>query len=155
MSGKQLPTTVSPIPPFQVPEMSLGQAVPPGHHTEDLSLYLGFDHVIGSVVVDGSGLNNDAKLTAGELYTCDVRSHAGHDFLKRATIVSTAGGHQYSFKNLFLHFTAEAAGKADNRSYQGGFPSILLPSSLSMTFPFKIKLFTPCIFESGKDLTMS
>ena len=34
-------------------------------HIRYLSLYLGFDHVIGSVAVDGSGLNNDARLTKG------------------------------------------------------------------------------------------
>lgn len=37
----------------------------PGDHIRYLSLYLGFDHVIGSVAVDGSGLNNDARLTKG------------------------------------------------------------------------------------------
>ena len=37
----------------------------PGTHVQYLSLYLGFDHVIGSVAVDGSGLNNDARLTRG------------------------------------------------------------------------------------------
>lgn len=37
----------------------------PGEHIRYLSLYLGFDHVIGSVAVDGSGLNNDARLTKG------------------------------------------------------------------------------------------
>ena len=36
-----------------------------GDHVRYLSLYLGFDHVIGSVAVDGSGLNNDARLTRG------------------------------------------------------------------------------------------
>jgi hypothetical protein len=36
-------------------------------HSQHLSLYLGFDHVVGSVVVDGSGLNNDAKLTTGNV----------------------------------------------------------------------------------------
>ncbi|XP_068704874.1 uncharacterized protein [Montipora foliosa] len=34
-------------------------------HIRHLSLYIGFDHVIGSVAVDGSGLNNDARLTKG------------------------------------------------------------------------------------------
>jgi len=37
----------------------------PVNHLRYLSLYLGFDHVIGSVAVDGSGLNNDARLTKG------------------------------------------------------------------------------------------
>lgn len=35
-------------------------------HIRYLSLYLGFDHVIGSVAVDGSGLNNDARLSKGK-----------------------------------------------------------------------------------------
>ena len=39
----------------------------PGNHLRYLSLYLGFDHVIGSVAVDGSGLNNDARLTKGNV----------------------------------------------------------------------------------------
>lgn len=39
----------------------------PGNHLRYLSLYLGFDHVIGSVAVDGSGLNNDARLTKGKV----------------------------------------------------------------------------------------
>lgn len=38
-----------------------------GSYLRYLSLYLGFDHVIGSVAVDGSGLNNDARLTRGNL----------------------------------------------------------------------------------------
>lgn len=39
----------------------------PTNHLRYLSLYLGFDHVIGSVAVDGSGLNNDARLTKGNV----------------------------------------------------------------------------------------
>ena len=38
-------------------------------HIHHLSLYIGFDHVIGSVAVDGSGLNNDARLTKGDYVT--------------------------------------------------------------------------------------
>ena len=41
----------------------------PGDQIPYLSLYLGFDHVIGSVAVDGSGLNNDARLTSGKTST--------------------------------------------------------------------------------------
>ena len=39
----------------------------PADHIRYLSLYIGFDHVIGSVAVDGSGLNNDARLTKGNV----------------------------------------------------------------------------------------
>ena len=36
-----------------------------GHRDKYLSLFLGFDHVIGHIVVDGSGMKNDANLTTG------------------------------------------------------------------------------------------
>ena len=51
----------------------------PGNHLRYLSLYLGFDHVIGSVAVDGSGLNNDARLTKGNfnIRTVDVVNLSG------------------------------------------------------------------------------
>ena len=44
------------------------------NHVRYLSLYLGFDHVIGSVAVDGSGLNNDARLTKGNCNTRTIYS---------------------------------------------------------------------------------
>lgn len=45
-------------------------------HIRYLSLYLGFDHVIGSVAVDGSGLNNDARLTKGEISVCQAKENS-------------------------------------------------------------------------------
>ena len=61
---------VSPPTPTPLPLSPLGgnMDVLPGDHIHYLSLYLGFDHVIGSVAVDGSGLNNDARLTQGNYF---------------------------------------------------------------------------------------
>lgn len=52
-----------------MPTPTLGSDEKESEHdgnSQHLSLYLGFEHVVGSVVVDGSGLNNDAKLTSGD-----------------------------------------------------------------------------------------
>ena len=59
-------TTPTPTP---LPLSPLGGKIDDqlGNHLRYLSLYLGFDHVIGSVAVDGSGLNNDARLTKGNV----------------------------------------------------------------------------------------
>ncbi|XP_078381846.1 uncharacterized protein LOC144664603 isoform X2 [Oculina patagonica] len=59
--------TISIPTPTPLPLSPLGSETDdlPGNHVRYLSLYLGFDHVIGSVAVDGSGLNNDARLTKG------------------------------------------------------------------------------------------
>ncbi|KAK3699591.1 hypothetical protein QZH41_014303, partial [Actinostola sp. cb2023] len=54
---KIFPTTSMPSPTLGDEEMLKDE--------QRLSLYLGFDHVVGSVVVDGSGHNNDAKLILG------------------------------------------------------------------------------------------
>lgn len=61
--------TISTPTPTPLPLSRLGANIDdlPGNHVRYLSLYLGFDHVIGSVAVDGSGLNNDARLTKGNL----------------------------------------------------------------------------------------
>ena len=58
---------ISATTPTPLPLSPLGGKMDdlPGNHIRYLSLYLGFDHVIGSVAVDGSGLNNDARLTTG------------------------------------------------------------------------------------------
>ena len=61
--------TISTPIPTPLPLSPLGGNIDdlPGNHLRYLSLYLGFDHVIGSVAVDGSGLNNDARLTKGNV----------------------------------------------------------------------------------------
>ena len=61
--------TASTPTPTPLPPSPLGGNINdlPGNHLRYLSLYLGFDHVIGSVAVDGSGLNNDARLTKGNV----------------------------------------------------------------------------------------
>ncbi|XP_048590274.1 uncharacterized protein LOC5501396 [Nematostella vectensis] len=70
---------------YSTPTLGVSESAsetPPSHpdeHKKYLSLYLGFDHLSGKTVIDGSGLNNNAEMTTGTSITLG-RKGPGADF---------------------------------------------------------------------------